>query len=409
MASSSGSALVCGASVAGPVTAYWLHRYGFDVTVVERAPTLRSGLGGHAVDLFGASVDLMDRMGLLPQVLAARTRTETLRFERAGKRPIDIDFAALTPTFGDRHVEIMRGELVSLLYGATRDSVAYLFGDSVTALDHTGEHVRVQFEHAPPRSYDIVIGADGLHSTVRRLILGEEKEFLRPLGGYFCVFTLPNYLHLAGLMRIYTLPGKVAAIYPVRQTGEARAVLLFRCAEQFSDDQRDVGLQKELVRRVFDGGGWEIPRLMTEMEAATEFYFDSISQVRTERWSKNRVGLVGDAAYSPGPAVGGGTTAAVVGAYVLAGELSAAAGDHVAGFRAYEEEMREFVDRSLAIGPAVMRAIVPRTSREVWLAAQMLRFLPRLPAQVLRTVGSLQTSPARALKSITLKRYATVR
>jgi 2-polyprenyl-6-methoxyphenol hydroxylase-like FAD-dependent oxidoreductase len=409
MARSNISVLVSGAGVAGPVAAYWMHRYGFDVTVVERAREVQKGLGGHAVDLFGPSVDVAEWMGILPDVLAARTRTDLLTFERPGKPAVDVDFTKLVAGISDRHVEIMRGELTSIVYEVTKGNVDYEFGDSIRTLQDTGDGVRVEFEHAQPRTFDVVIGADGLHSNVRRLAFGDEGPFRHYIGGYFSVFTLPNYLGLTGRMRIYTTPSKVAAVYPVRQTGQARAGFLFRRQQEFSYDYHDPQQQKALIHQVFGDEGWEVPRLLEEMDRSTDFYLDSISQIRMDSWSKNRVSLVGDAGYSPGPAVGGGTAVAVVGAYVLAGELSAAGGDHVRGFRNYENAMHEFIERSRKIGPTSIRTLIPNTPRQVWLAAQLMRFIPRLPARVQRKLGSLQGGPARALESITLKHYPTAR
>ena len=397
--------LISGASVAGPTLAYWLRRHGFTPTVVERTPALRRGWGGHAVDLFGPSVDVVDWMGLLPDVIEARTRTEVLSFQRPGRSPVEVDFGRLVAGISKRHVEVMRGELAAILYEATRHDVEYVFGDSIRSLDEDRDRVNVSFERGAPRSFGLVVGADGLHSTVRRLAFGEESRFRRYLGGYFAVFTVPNYLGLDGRMLIYTTPGKVAAMYPVPQTGEARAAFLFRQADEFDYDHRDLDQQKRLLREVFTGQAGEVPRLLAELERAEDFYFDSISQIRMDSWSTGRVTLVGDAGYCPGPAVGGGTTVAVVGAYVLAGELREANGDHEMALRNYENEMREFVQRSRTIGPAAMRTLIPRTRSQVWLATELMRFVPRLPLTLRRVLLSLQGGPARTLESITLKQY----
>lgn len=400
--------LVSGASVAGPTVAYWLHRYGFEVTVVERTAALRTGLGGHAVDLFGPAVDIVEWMGLLPQAQAARTRNERLSFQRPGKPPVEVDFGRLVAGISQRHVEIMRGELAAILYEASRADVEYVFGDSIRTLEQDGQGVAVTFEHGPPRRFDLVIGADGLHSTVRRLAFGDESQYRNYIGGYLAIFTLPDYLGLRGRMLIYNTPGKVAAMYPVRQTGQARAGFLFRRTEEFDYDYQDLEQQKRLLRQTYKGEQWQVPRMLAELDGAPDFYFDSISQIRMDTWSSGRVTLVGDAGYCPGPAVGGGTTVAVVGAYVLAGELLEATGDHTAAFANYENQMREFVRQSRTIGPSTMTTLIPATSRQVWLATQLMRVLPRLPAALQRKLGSLQGGPARALRSITLKNYHSV-
>ena len=318
---------------------------------------------------------------------------------------MEVDFSRLVAGISQRHIEIMRGELASILHEVTQGDVEYVFGDSISTLDSDSRGVDVTFEHAAPRRFDLVIGADGLHSTVRRLTFGEESRFRHYIGGYLAVFTVPNYLGLTGRMLIYTSPGKVAAIYPVRQTGEARAGLLFRRTEEFDYDHRDLDQQKRLVRETFADQSWQVPRLLAELDSTPDFYFDSMSQILMDTWSSGRVSLVGDAGYCPGSAVGGGTTIAMVGAYVLAGELSEAAGDHVTGFRNYESQLRELVRRSRTIGPTTIKTLIPATSRQVWLATQAMRLLPRLPATVQRKLGSLQGGPARALESITLKQY----
>ena len=397
--------LISGASVAGPTLAYWLHHHGFRPTVVERAPALRAGLGGHAVDLFGPAVEVAERMGVLPAVEAARTQTETISFVRPGKRTVDVDMRGLVATVSDRHVEIMRGELASILYEATRDTVEYVFGDSIDTLTPTDDGVAVTFEHAPPRTFDLVVGADGLHSTVRRLAFGEEEKYRRYIGGYLAVYTVPNHLHLTGRMLTYLAPGRLAGMYPVRQTGEARATFLFRRAEEFRYDHQDLARQRELLRETFAGDGWEVPRLLAGVDGAEDFYLDSISQVVMDTWSTGRVTLVGDAGYSPGPAVGGGTSNAVVGSYILAGELRDSGGDHRIAFPAYEREMGELVRRSRDMGPAVMKTLIPRTPRQVWLTPYAIRLLPELPARLQRALLSMQGGPVRALSAVTLKRY----
>jgi 2-polyprenyl-6-methoxyphenol hydroxylase-like FAD-dependent oxidoreductase len=397
--------LVVGASVAGPTLAYWLRRYGFNPTVVERTPSLRAGLGGHAVDLFGPAVDVAERMGVLPQVVDARTQTEVLTFLRPGKRTIDVNMGQLTAGVSDRHVEVMRGELASILYEATRAEVEYVFDDTIRAIEETPDAVEVTFERNAPRRFGLVVGADGLHSIVRRLVFGDERQFLHYIGGYFGVFTVPNYLNLDGRMALHTTPGKVVGMYPVRQTGEARAGFLFRREQPFVYDHHDKEQQKALLRQVYAGDGGEVPRLLAELDHAQDLYFDSISQVIMNEWSRGRVTLVGDAGYSPGPAVGGGTTIAMVGAYVLAGELSRAGGDPAVALPRYDAAMRELVRRARKLGTTTMRTLIPATPAQVRMMIGMMRVVPRLPAALQRRVSALQSTAAGALDAVAVEDY----
>jgi 2-polyprenyl-6-methoxyphenol hydroxylase-like FAD-dependent oxidoreductase len=397
--------LISGASIAGPTLAYWLSRYGFTPIVVERTPAVRVGLGGHAVDLLGPAVDVAERMGILPKVMAARTHTDVIHLQRPGKPPVVVNVGRAVAGIASRHVEIMRGELTSILYEATRDDVDYIFGDSIRTLDDDGDRVTVTFEHGPPRTVAAVVGADGLHSNVRGLTFGDESRFRHYLGGYLGVFTLPNYLGLEGRMVAYNAAGKLVAMYPVRQTGAARALFLFRRVDELTYDYRDIEQQKRLLRQAFTEDVWELPRMLAELGGADDFYFDSISQIRMETWSRGRVTLVGDAGYCPAPAVGGGTAVAVLGAYVLAGELRAAGGDQATAFGMYERQLQRLVARTRILAPTMLKTMIPRTRRQVWATTQMMRVLPRLPATIQRGLSSFVRAPARALQSVDLQRY----
>ena len=391
--------LVSGAGVAGPVLAYWLKRYGFDPTVVERAPEIRKA-GGHAVDLWGSAVDVVEWMGILPEVEAARTRNDASSLIRLGKPPIDVDVGELAVEFSDRAVEIPRDELTRLLYRPTSNDVEYIFGDSLAALEEDADGVWVTFQHSAPRRFDLVVGADGLHSRVRRLAFGTEERFRRYLGGYIAVYTVPNFLGLDGRILTYSAVDRTVVVYPVLQSGDARALFMFRRAEEIDYDHHDVEQQKRLLRGAYAAGGWEVPRLLEYLEDTEAFYFDSISQIRMDAFSRGRVALVGDAGYAPGAGVGGGTSLAVVAAYALARELAAAGGDHAAGFRNYEDVIRDTIARSRAIGPALLKTLIPTSRAQIWLGMQVARLLPRLPKRLKRSVSLFPREAIQGMRSI---------
>ncbi|MEV5716497.1 FAD-dependent monooxygenase [Amycolatopsis mediterranei] len=395
--------LVSGASIAGPVLAYWLTRHGFDVTVVERAPALRK-TGGHAVDLFRPAMDITERMGVLPRVEARATGTTRMTVHREGAhRPIRVDLAKVFQATSDRHVEVMRDDLSEIYYDAGREDVEYLFGDSITALSPDGE---VTFEHARPRRFDVVVGADGLHSNVRRLVFGEEAGLTTFIGAYLAVLSLPDTLGLDGEAVTHLGAGRTASLYSARHMSDARAVFLFRRAEQLDYHPRDVPRQKELLREAFAGMHPQVDAWLAGLEGTGPFYFDSITQLGMDTWSRGRVTLVGDAGYCPGPAVGGSTSLAVLGAYVLAGELAAANGDHERAFAAYEREMGELVRRSRAFATGAARGLIPASRAGVWALARVGQLVSALPAGVTRAIAKLNTGGVRMHDAMRVKDYA---
>lgn len=394
--------LISGASVAGPVLAYWLRRHGFTPTVVERAPALRKS-GGHAVDLFRPAMDIAEKMGVIEQIEARKTGTDRLIMYREGvPRPVEVSVGRLMGAVSDRHAEIMRDDLSEIFHHATKDDVEYVFDDSISSISEDGE---VTFERGAPRGFDLVIGADGLHSNVRRLVFGEESRFSAFVGAYLAVASVPNRFGSDGDSVVHTAPGRMGGVYSARHLDDARAVFLFRSAEPLDYHHRDVDRQKELLRRAFAGMGGLIPSLLAELDTTPAFYFDSITQLRMDTWSRGRVSLVGDAGYCPGPAIGGSTSLAVVGAYVLAGELAAAGGDHTRAFAAYERELGDYVRRSRAFALGAAKRLIPAGHTELRVTAGVLRLVEHLPERLTRALTKLNAKGVRLHDEVELKDY----
>jgi 2-polyprenyl-6-methoxyphenol hydroxylase-like FAD-dependent oxidoreductase len=387
------SILISGASIAGPVLAYWLRRYGMNPVVVERAPNLR--LGGQTVDLRGAGKDVVYKMGLERQVHARTTHEEGIVFldeagrARASWRADDFGGEGLIAA-----VEILRGELASMLYEHTRHETEYLFGDRVESLRDEGDKVQVRFLNGAERTFDLVIAADGTRSKTRDLVFGSETE-VRFLGGYAAYFTLPRRDSDGTWARSCALPGSRGVLLRPDNLGTTRALLTYLSSDP-GQDKLEPRVQKEMLKRLFAHAGWETPRVLAEMERSDDFYLQGISQVRMPRWSRGRVAVVGDAAYAPSGVTGMGTTLALVGAYLLAGELARHRGDHRAAFASYEALMRPYVSRTQHLPPGIPRLANPKTRLGIKVFHTVLRSATH--PLVTRALGKVLRPPADTLQ-----------
>ncbi|MFF8280360.1 FAD-dependent monooxygenase [Streptomyces lateritius] len=398
--------LISGASVAGPALALLLHRYGFTPTVVERAAALRTG--GYKVDIRGTAVEVCRRMGILDEIRAHSTGMTGGSYvddqgRTVGELPAEI--------FGGRvegDEEIMRGDLARILYERTRDDVEYVFGDSIAALDDDGDGVDVTFESGTRRRFDLVVGADGLHSNTRRLVFGAEERFKRYLGAYVSIFTAPNRLGLTRWETYHARPNKLISVYSTagQGAGTAKNCFVFASAEELSYDHRDTGAQKRLLAGAFAGDGWEIPRLLADAADADDFYFDAISVIEMDRWSRGRVVLLGDAAHCASPASGQGTGLALSGAFVLAGELAAAHGDHRVAFEAYEREMRPGVELNQRFAKGFAKEMTLSSRRKIALRMFMVRTLPRTPWKNL-IAKKIRDDIQKAAHAVPVREYGT--
>ncbi|KZB85133.1 FAD-dependent monooxygenase [Amycolatopsis regifaucium] len=390
--------LISGAGIAGTTLAYWLRRHGFAPTVVERAPAPR--VGGHAVDIRGTALGVVERMGVLGRLRELSTDMRGMSFvNAAGKTLVKVTEHTLTGGLTDSDdVEILRDDLTDVLASVAQEGVEYVYGDWITGIAQRPDGVRVAFANGEARHFDLVIGADGQHSTVRSLVFGAEKEFSHHLDTYLAVFTVPNFLELDHWQTFHMTPGKLAGLYSARGNTEARAMLGFQSPE-LDFDRHDLDQQRKLLADRFLGQGWEVPRLVREM-ASSELYFDSMTQIRMDRFSDGRVALVGDAGYGPSPLSGQGTSLGLVGAYVLAGSL-AVRGDHHAAFAEYEREMRPFVLRNQALASLNQKK---QTRFAQWKQIQSMRMLPHLPFRD-RVMKAVMRPLTEASNALVLKEY----
>ena len=294
-------------------------------------------------------------------------------------------------------VEILRGDLGRILYEATRDSTEYLFGDSITGLHQDAGGVHVTFRRAAPQTFDLVIGADGLHSAVRALAFGDHPDPVRDLGLYVSIFGVPTATAWTTRACCTACPAgprrSSARRAPMRRWRSSSSPP--RTARRIEYDYHDTAQQQKILAGAFEGVGWHVPDLLGQMPAATDFYFDSVSQVRLDRWSSGRVALIGDAGYAAGPG-GNGTGTAVVAAYVLAGELAAAGGDYRAAFARYEHLLRGYVARGQKQARGGRDFLAPATAKKIRQRDRFFRMLPYLPTKGL--IRYLSTRTATAIK-----------
>jgi 2-polyprenyl-6-methoxyphenol hydroxylase-like FAD-dependent oxidoreductase len=316
------SVLISGAGIAGPTLAFWLKAAGLQPTLVERAPTLRSS--GFVIDFWGLGYEIAERIGLATEIGRIGYHMRELRIvDRRGERVAGFGTSVLRELTGSRFVTVGRSDLSQLLFEKIKGTTEVLFGDEIVGLKEGASAVRVQFKHAEERQFDLVIGADGLHSKVRELIFGPENGFEKQLGYLVAAFEVRGYRpRNEDVYVIYSQPGRMLGRFALH--GD-RTLFLF----VFTEAERpsaiaDLSAQKVILRERFSDGTWESPRILGELDHTHDLYFDRVSQIKMDCWSRGRVALVGDAAFCVSLMAGQGSALAMIAAYVLAGELAKA-------------------------------------------------------------------------------------
>ncbi|KWX68417.1 FAD-dependent monooxygenase [Mycobacterium sp. NAZ190054] len=365
--------LISGGGIAGPALAYWLHRYGFTPIIVERAPSIRTG--GQRIEMSGVGVEALHRMSLLDRARAVGGPPPNPTFYLGRRnRPVSMVTGGSTTDPQRAGFAVKRGALCELLYEHVRDDVEYVFDESVTGITATGDGVEVTFENSPPRHVDLVIGADGLHSNVRSLVMGSRDDHSHYLGTNLVIFTVDNFLGLRDTMTWHVWPKRGCAITTFPGNAELEGLFLIRSTEPLPVRGMTRDDRVALVEEVFAGDGWHVPQLLRAMRDARDFHIAPSMQIRMDAWTSGRVALVGDAGYCPDPMTGQGTGLALIGAYTLAGELNAAKGDHTIAFPAYETATRRFVRNSQSVGKYSTAFAAPSGGKvRVWLQEQGTR------------------------------------
>ncbi len=383
--------LISGIGIAGPTLAYWLSVHGLQSTLVERAPHLRTG--GYAIDFWGRGYDVAERMGIIPEIQRDGYEIKELRIVNAqgcriGGFNVDV-FRAAT---NGRYVTIARSDLAANIYRKIERRCETIFDDSITGINQTADGVNVTFEHAPARQFDAVVGADGLHSVVRKLVFGDGGRFERFLGYSVAAFEASGYQPRDEDIYItYGAPGRQVGRLSLRND---RTLFLFVFADDGENpiDPRATGALKRVLRSQFGGLGWECPKLLAAMDSCDDLYFDRVSQIRSDRWSLGRVGLIGDAAFAPSLLAGQGSALAMTAAYVLAGEMKRAADSPERAFQRYEQLLHPFILAKQKAAERFAGSFAPKTRLGLFARNQSTKVLA-IPFFTKRVIRSTLLDP----------------
>jgi 2-polyprenyl-6-methoxyphenol hydroxylase-like FAD-dependent oxidoreductase len=366
--------LIVGAGVAGPTLAYWLLRAGHTPTLVERAPELRRG--GYLIDFWGAGFDVAEKMGIVPELTSKGYRIPEVRqVDDQGQRITSFDPDVFVRGTGGRYVSIARSDLASIVYGALNGRVETIFGEPVHALDDDGVRVRVTFSTGTTRDFDLVVGADGLHSQVRRLAFGPDDQFEKYLGLEVAAFDVDGYRARDDLAVVMHTGIGFQVTRMAMRDGVTMFLVTFRSDDDADDVPDDVEAQQAKLRSRLMSAGWETPAILESMARARTFYFDRVSQIRMPRWSSGRTVLVGDAAACVSLLAGQGCALAMVEAYFLSAALARASGDHVEAFAQYERDLAPFVLSKQKAAVRLAAAFAPKNGFQLFARNSVMKML----------------------------------
>lgn len=365
--------LISGAGIAGTALAFWLKKFGFNPTIIDISPKLREG--GYAVDFMGAGYDVAEKMGIIPALENADIDISKVAFvDKKDREKGSMNYRKIKELMNNRAFTLLRSDLAKVIFESLNGEVEIIFGDTISKIEETKDNVVVTFRSGNKRSFDLVVGADGLHSNVRNLIFGNEAQFEKYYGYYTSSFTLKNSPSDNRVFAMCNIPGKQVAVYAYSDDQTA-TFFVFVSPEKLKYDYHDVGKQKQILMNEFANFGWKCPEILSRIDSSPDFYFDSISQIKMDNWSKGRVTLVGDACCCPSLLSGKGSTLAMTGAYILAGELKLANGNYETAFTQYESIFKPFITKKQESAQGFAKSFVPKSNFGIWIRNQALKLM----------------------------------
>lgn len=365
-----------GCGIGGPALAWWLKKYGFEPVIFEKSAALRSG--GYIIDFWGSGFDIVEKMGILPALREDSYSIGCVRtVDETGKSTSEIDASVISELTGGRYFSIARSDLSKRIFDACKSpeiDVETRFGLAIDKFEDKGNTVEVQLSDGTVEAFDLVIGADGLHSHIRQLAFGPQDRFEHHLGYYVAAFTIPGYQPRDELTFVsHTKPGRYIARASLRDD-QTLILMVFdkRYVDEIPSNEKS---EKALVREIFGDMGWEAPAILAKMDEVDDIYFDRVSQIKMQSWTKGRIVLLGDAAACPSLLSGEGTGLAITEAYVLAGELKRANGNHSQAFASYENLLFEHLQKKQKAALRFAGYFSPKNDLSLFARDMMMRIV----------------------------------
>jgi 2-polyprenyl-6-methoxyphenol hydroxylase-like FAD-dependent oxidoreductase len=365
--------LISGAGIAGTTLAFWLKKFGFNPTIIESSPKLRQG--GYAIDFMGAGYDVAEKMGIIPALEAVDINfTELVFVDSNDKKKGSMNYQKIKKFLNGRAFTLLRSDLANVIYQNLSPDVEIIFGDTITNIDQNEQGISVTFQSGKTRNFDLLAGADGLHSNVRNLVFGDETQFEQYYGYYTSSFTIDDFSIGNNAFSMYNVPCKQVAVYS-KDEKKTTTFFIFTSPEKLSYQHSDLWKQKQILKAEFENSGWKCSQLLSQISSTNDFYFDTVSQIKMDNWRKGRVTLVGDAGYCPSLLSGKGSTLAMVGAYILAGELKQANGDYKTAFEKYELMFKPFMEKKQNAAQSFTKSFIPKSNFGIWLRNKLFALM----------------------------------